>query len=204
MFWFFIIFALVIWMVITLVYFVAFPHKNMGLAWTWWGISTGSIIIVAVVVWATVWRPHVRRRGKKEVPLEESASERYARLAHDAKTDPVCQTARAECLERTIAQKRSNDATRARLTERVAEGQATEAEKDLLRRMPIAQDVKQIDACSKESDTNLCVEKVIDACEASLESSQSKDVVDQFHAFRTKHEAAEVLALCRTQAGPKA
>lgn len=173
-------------------YFTTKTNPNQGLVWGWFGI--GSAIYIVFAAFFVTYYAHRR-------DWLQACKDNYNSLVKRAQTDSNClQTQRQQCLNESLALKRTNDVTRApRIQALSNSGQTLELAQE---RASLARDQDRIAKCENLSASNACIENVISACSdvvaAKAQASRDPQLLQQFQDFRTKHSAPEVMAFCKT------
>jgi len=181
---------LILFILYTVLYFVLYKQSDKSKLWGYWAAGAGAFIVLGIVVFYC---------NNQRISL----SKKYHELNNAAKNNPECKTKSQQCIETNLSVKRANDSQRPNITtlERRVRDEPNNLELAVqLRqvRSEVARDVNAIDQCKNRSQTNPCIEKVLDACQSAIKAKGDPIMTEQFIAFRKDHPAPDVLSFCNS------
>ena len=187
----------IIFIVGSVTYFLSSKEKNKTKKWLWYFVAVLVYVLLLIVVLIIWQKIHLKMNHKKSKTL-------YNETATAAAKDPNCKSDRQTCLETSIAIKKQNDLTRPSIIE-LENKYRTSPSSSLLEliqntKKSIVNDQSLINECLKKSETNACIDKVIEACDAVVQNRGDPMLAEQYNAFKKTQGKSEILNFCKTLA----
>ena len=186
-----------IFIVGSLAYFGTSREKSKTKKWLWYG--TGVLCYSILLIGVCLIYQHMMA---KNTLMNNKML--YNQISSVAAKDPNCKSERQTCLETSIAIKKLNDLSRPNLIE--LENRFKQNPSSPLRTLiedtkkSIAKDQSLINECLKKSETNNCIDTVIQACDVVVQSRGDPLLAKQYNEFKKTQGKSEVLNFCKTLA----